>query len=191
MAHSLHPRRVRRRLLALGLLALAACDKSYQNPFDASARTQAPATAADLAFTSNSHLLTAGSPRDLFAIEESGAGTARLTTCSGGCDILEGSFAPDRRRVALRQVTNDTNGDRRLTSADGVSLVVNDLARGVQGNLAGPEVGVTGIDWSPTDDVLVYSATGETATGGLDDLFRIDPNGQNVRNMTSSATIVE
>ena len=33
---------------------------------------------------------------------------------------------------ALRQIPADANGDRRLTSADGIGLVVTDLERGVQ-----------------------------------------------------------
>jgi Tol biopolymer transport system component len=187
-----HPSRlVARAALFLLLCAVPACDKNYENPFQSGTRTQPPTEAADLVFTSNSHLLAAGAPRDLFAVEDSGASPARLTACAGTCDVLEGAVGPDRRRVALRQVSADTNGDRRLTAADGVGLVVTDLDQGVQGSLAPAEARVSGFDWGPGGELLVFSAFGDQATGGLDDLFRIDPNGQNVRNLTSSAAIAE
>jgi Tol biopolymer transport system component len=173
------------------LTALPACDKTYDNPFQGGTRTQAPPATADLVFTSNSHLQTAGAPRDLFSVEDTGAGPLRLTSCSGTCDVLEGAIAPDRRRVALRQITSDANGDRRLTVADGIALVVTDLERGVQGSLAAPATNVSGVDWGPAGDLVVFSAFGDLATGGVDDLFRVDPNGQNLRNLTSSAAVIE
>jgi Tol biopolymer transport system component len=173
------------------LVALLACDKNYENPFQTGTRTQTPSDAADLVFTSNSHLLAAGSPRDLFAMEDSGAGPARLTACSGSCDVLEGALGPDRRRVALRQISADTNGDHRLTAADGVSLVVTDLDQGVQGLLVAATARVSGFDWGQGGELLVYSAFGDQSVGGVDDLFRIDPNGQNARNLTSTAGIAE
>lgn len=186
-----HRRPVARAALLLVLCAVAACDKNYENPFQPGTRTQAPTDAADLVFTSNSHLLTSGSPRDLFAVEDSGAGPARLTACAGSCDVLEGALGPDRRRVALRQIATDTNGDRRLTAADGVALVVTDLEQGVQGVLATAEARVSGFDWGQAGELLVFSASGDATAAGLDDLFRIDPNGQNARNLTTTAAVAE
>ena len=186
-----HRRPVAQAALVLMLASFPACDKNYENPFQPGSRTQAPAAAADLVFTSNSHHLATGAPRDLFAVEDSGAGPARLTACAGSCDVLEGAVGPDRRRVALRQVSSDTNGDRRLTAADGAALVVTDLERGVQGGLVPAEARVSGFDWGPAGDLLVFSALGDPAAGGPDDLFRIDPNGQNVRNLSSTTAIVE
>jgi Tol biopolymer transport system component len=186
-----HPRPAARATLLLVLVAGTACDKNYENPFQSGSRTQAPSAAADIVFTSNSHLLAAGAPRDLFAVEDTGAGPARLTACSGTCDVLEGALGPDRRRVAMRHVSADTNGDRRLTAADGVALVVTDLEQGVQGGLAPAEARVSGFDWGQAGELLVFSAFGDQAIGGVDDLFRIDPNGQNLRNLTSTTGIAE
>jgi Tol biopolymer transport system component len=184
------PRPVARAALLLLLFFVPACDKSYENPFQPGNRTQPPSAAADLLFTSNSHLQATGSPRDLFAVEDSGAGPARLTACSGTCDVLEGAMGPDRRRVALRQISTDTNGDRRLTATDGVALVVTDLDQGVQGVLVTAEGRVSGFDWGQAGELLVFSGVAD-ASGGLDDIFRIDPNGQNARNLTSSPAIAE
>jgi Tol biopolymer transport system component len=47
---------------------------------------------------------------------------------------------------------------------------------------------VAAVDWAPTGDVLVFSAAGE---GGIEDLFRADPNGANNRNLTSSSAVRE
>jgi Tol biopolymer transport system component len=63
-----------------------------------------------------------------------------------------------------------------------------DLARSVEGGLLQSNAKVSGIDWSPSGDVLVYAAAGE---GGIEDLYRADPNGQNTRNLTSTNTVRE
>jgi Tol biopolymer transport system component len=58
----------------------------------------------------------------------------------------------------------------------------------VEGGILPSTAKVSGIDWSPTGDVLVYSASGE---GAMEDLYRADPNGQNTRNLTSTAAVRE
>jgi len=101
---------------------------------------------------------------------------------------VEAAAAADRKRVALRRVS-DTDGDGRLTAADGEGLFMVDLSRGVEGTIVPPATRVSGIDWSPAADILVYSAT--PSGSGPEDLFRVDANGQNNRALTNTLIIRE
>lgn len=178
-------RRLRSALVAAALFG--GCNTTYDNPFANSSPTLAPRADAVLIYTSNGYATRGGSPREIFAAGEGGAGVTRLTFCNNDtrrCDAVEAAPAPDRARVAIRRVENDTDRDGRLTPADGEALLIVDLSRGVEGGLLQSNARVSGIDWSPTGDVLVYSAAGE---GGSDDLYRADPNGQNTRNLTCLA----
>lgn len=183
--------RLRALLMVLAAAGLGSCGGDPGNPFAESNQTVAPRDAADIVFTTNSYTGSAGSPRELFAVEDGGGGLARLTFCNSDprrCDTVEAAPAPDRQRMAVRRVLNDTNNDGRLTAADGESLLVVDLSRGVEGVLLQQAARVSAIDWSPGGEVLIYSAEGE---GGVEDFFRVDPNGQNNRNLTSSSTVRE
>jgi dipeptidyl aminopeptidase/acylaminoacyl peptidase len=167
------------------------CNTTYDNPFANSSPTIAPRPDAVLVYTSNGYATRAGFPREIFAAGDAGAGVTRLTFCNNDtrrCDAVEAAPAPDRTRVAIRRVETDTDRDGRLTPNDGEALLIVDLSRGVEGGLLQSSAKVSGIDWSPTGDVLVYSASGE---GGVEDLYRADPNGQNTRNLTSSAGVRE
>ncbi|PYQ19070.1 MAG: hypothetical protein DMF81_23000, partial [Acidobacteria bacterium] len=140
---------------------------------------------ATLIYTSDGYSMKAGAGREVFSVNDSGSGLTRLTFCNNDtrqCDTEEAAPAPDRIRVALRRVDADTDKDGRLTPADGESLIIVDLSRGVEGGLLQGNAKVSGIDWSPTGDVLVYSAAGEA---GFEDLYRADPNGQNTRDLTN------
>jgi Tol biopolymer transport system component len=90
--------------------------------------------------------------------------------------------------MAIRRVANDTDNDGRLTDADAQSLVFADLARSVEAELIPSNARVNGVDWSPLNDFIIYSANGE---GGLADIWIMDPNGQNNRNRTLSPGIAE
>ncbi len=181
----------RRGLAVLPFAALmAACNTVYENPFDLSGRPAPLPAAADIIFVSNSHQLASGAPREIFSIEEDGASPTRLTSCNadaGLCDNLEAAPSPDRQRLMMRRVV-DGSGDDRLTPADGESLFYADLSRRVEASILEGSTRVSGIDWSPAGDVVVFSAAGE---GGFDDLFVMDPNGQNRRNLTLSAQVHE
>jgi hypothetical protein len=180
-----------RALLTVLAAALGACSSEPGNPFADIIQTFPPPPAAAIVFTSNEHAPTPLAPRELFAVESAGAGLTRLTFCNSDprrCDTTEASPAPDRQRMALLRVTTDADGDGRLTIADGQALLISDLARSVEGPLFPQTSHVNGVDWSGGGDVLVYSADGE---GGIDDLYRVDPNGQNNRNLTSSADVRE
>jgi dipeptidyl aminopeptidase/acylaminoacyl peptidase len=171
--------------------ALGACNKQYDNPFERSDTGVPPPVTSDIVFSSNSYTTRAGSPRDLFSAEDGGAGLTRLTFCNGDqlrCDNAEAAPSPERQRMAIRRISSDANGDGRLTPDDGESLVFVDLARGVEAELIPPNARVNGVDWSPLGDFIIYSANGE---GGREDLWIMDPNGQNNRNRTSTPTVAE
>jgi Tol biopolymer transport system component len=181
--------RLRSALVAAALFG--GCNTTYDNPFADSSPTIAPRPDAVLVYTSNGYATRAGFPREIFAAGDGGAGVTRLTFCNNDtrrCDAVEAAPAPDRTRVAIRRVETDTDRDGRLTPNDGEALLIVDLSRGVEGGLLQSNAKVSGIDWSPTGDVLVYSAAGE---GGVEDLYRADPNGQNTRNLTSTAGVRE
>lgn len=176
------PSRLRSAVVAAALLA--GCNTQYDNPFANSSPTLAPRADASIIYTSNGYATKPGSPNELFAVSDNGSGLTRLTFCNNDtrrCDTVEAAPAPDRTRMAVRRVENDTDKDGRLTPADGESLLIVDLSRGVEGRLLQGNARVSGIDWAATGDVLVYSAAGE---GGLEDLYRADPNGQNTRDIT-------
>src|SRR5881409_2741265 len=182
-------RRLRCALVAAALLG--GCNTQYNNPFVNSNPTAAPRSDATLIYTSDGYSMKPGAGREVFSVNDSGSGLTRLTFCNNDtrqCDTEEAAPAPDRIRVALRRVDADTDKDGRLTPADGESLIIVDLSRGVEGGLLQGNAKVSGIDWSPTGDVLVYSAAGE---GGIEDLYRADPNGQNTRNLTSTPAVRE
>ncbi len=174
---------------ALVPLALAACNGDYPNPFEGQIRTGKPTADAGLVFTGNGWSETAGSGREAFSLSAGGASLTRLTFCNEtalACDTAEVVLAPDRRRAILRVLDTDTNGDGVLRADDGYALVFADLDRQAQANLVEASQKVTGMDWSPVQDLVVYSAQG---IGG-EDLFRTDPirptadNQQDTRNLS-------
>jgi Tol biopolymer transport system component len=180
-----------RRGIPLVLLAMIlGCAGEYDNPFSGLNLSQAPPAESEIGFVSAASG-NAADRRDLFAADESGTPITRLTTCSREsrpCDLLEASWSPDRSRAMVRRRTDDTNGDSRLTSADGESLVFVDLARGTEAVLIEDERRVSGVDWSPIGNAVVYSALG---TGDREDIYVMDPNGQNNDPLTSTPDVHE
>jgi hypothetical protein len=180
-----------RAVLVVLAATLGACSGESPNPFADIIQTFAPASSASIVFTSNGYAQVPRAPRELFSIETSGAGLTRLTFCNvepRRCDTAEASSAPDRQRMAVLRVLEDSDGNGLLDEADGQALLVTDLSRAVEGPLFPQSDRVSGVDWSAGGDVLVYSLVGE---GGVDDLFRVDPNGENNRNLTSTADVRE
>jgi Tol biopolymer transport system component len=171
--------------------ALLGCNTEYENPFARSDTGVPPPVTSDIVFTSNSYTTRTGSPRDLFAAEDGGSGITRLTFCNNEqsrCDNAEAAPAPERQRMMIRRVSSDTNNDGRLSPEDGEALVFVDLSRGTEAELIPSIARVSGVDWSPLGDFVIYSANGE---GGREDLWIMDPNGQNNRNRTLTSTIAE
>lgn len=173
---------------ALMLVALLpACNntRDNSNPFAGATQSTPPPKSAALIFASSVYSLTAGAGRELFAVNADGSNLTRLTFCnnSSACDYAEAAPAPDRVRVGARRASVDTNGDGRVDEADGAGLVFLDLQRGVEALLVPASRRVTGVDWAPTSATfLIYS--GLPAGGGNEDLFTINFNGQEDRNLT-------
>lgn len=174
------------------LLALAGCSKDYPNPFGDQIQTNKPTADAGLIFTGNGWSDTAGEGREAFSASTTGASLTRLTFCNQAesvCDTAEAMLAPDRRRAILRVLDTDSNGDGVLSAEDGYALVYVDLDRQAQANLVEASQQVTGMDWSPVQDLVVYSAQG----AGGEDLFRTTPirptadNQQDTRNLSCVA----
>ncbi len=174
---------------ALLFALLASCSKDYPNPFADQIATRPPTADASLVFTGNGWSSVAGQGREMFSVSNSGASLTRLTFCNENgrtCDTLEAVLAPDRVRGILRVRNQDTNGDGSISAADGESLVYVDLTRQATAVLVEASQQVTGMDWSPSADLIVYSAQGI----GSEDLFRTDParptadNQQQTRNLT-------
>jgi Tol biopolymer transport system component len=185
------PRVLRRVLPFVPLYAALACNPSAPNPFVTPEKTKTPAATDSIVFMSDLYASAPNGLLEAYALNTGTAGTTRLTFCNTSttiCSNLMGSFAPDRIRIALEQVTQDTNGDGKLTEADGAALVYQDLARGVSAPLAPSSEAVAGLDWSPQDTIIVFGAVGMS---GLGDLFTIGIDGTNNQDLTNTATISE
>lgn len=186
----LRVRGVRATLLPLLGACLWGCNREYPNPFVNPNATATPPPGAALLLTSNAYATRAGAPREVYAVNEDGSGLVRLTFCNAegrACENSEVSAGRDRTRVATRRIA-DANGDGSFTPADGVGVVFMDLGRGVEGILLPAATQVSGLDWSPVDDIIVYSAN---SGGGLDDLFRMDSNGRNNSPLTNTPAVSE
>lgn len=177
-------------LLLLGAW-LPACNNNSrddQNPFANAARTLPPSKGAAIMFTSSLWSVNPAAPREIYAVAADGAGVERLTFCNdtSACDYAEVSAAPDRERVGTRRASVDTNGDGAVTEADGTALLFVDLRRGVEALIIPASRRVTGVDWAPSSgDFFIYSAL--PGGGGNEDLFLVDFNGLNDRNLTCPA----
>jgi Tol biopolymer transport system component len=163
-------------------LVLPGCNREYPNPFPEGGTSKVPPPGAAISFTSGAWSTTGGAGRELFSVGADGTNPTRLTFCntaSESCDSETASFAPDDKRVAMT---------RAKSTASGISLVYADLTRGVEADLAPAATIVNGIDWAVSDDVIAYSGIG---VGGLEDLFRADPNGANSSNLTQTTGVRE
>lgn len=176
---------------ALAATLAVGCARTYDNPFAGSNPIIEPSASAAIVFTGNAHNARPATGREVFAVEESGANPTRLTFCTENgavCSTLEAAFDGERKRAVVRRVLADTNSDGRLTTADGEGVFLVDFDRSVEGVLLPAGARVTSIDWSAISDVVVYSGLG---LGSQEDIFRMDPNGQNNRNITNTPTIRE
>jgi hypothetical protein len=150
--------------LALAAL-LPACSKSATDPFATITRTVALPADADVAFTANNWSTDSTAGREVFAARLDGSGVTQITFCNDvqACDMIEAAFSPDGGRVAAR---------RRLAGDEAASLQYFDLARSASAELVPPSGALSGIDWAPINNILVYSGTGTVARS--QDLYRTD-----------------
>jgi hypothetical protein len=173
-------------LLCALILAAGACGRDNPNPFLNQNITVPPRDADTLIFTSNNYGATPGLPREVFAVGAPGD-PLQLTHCNNEtrlCDAVEAVPSPDRKRIVERRIHADANGDGKIDETDGVSLELIDLTRGVEGELVSATRSVSGVDWSPTDDLLVYTAA---TTPGDEGLFTILPNGTSNQSIIAAA----
>jgi Tol biopolymer transport system component len=171
-----------KRLALVFLLALlGGCSKDYPNPFAQGNKTVAPPASAAIVFTSGLWSAQANAPRELFALGATGGTPTQLTFCNVtvACDVIEPAPSPDRNRTVLR---------RQSAGDAGPGIVFVDLLRATEAVIVKADQQVSGADWSPQDGVIVFSASG---TGGLEDLWRVDPNGLNPGNLTSTPNVRE
>jgi Tol biopolymer transport system component len=169
--------------LALLVLGAGACNRDYPNPFSLATSSQPPPASAAIIFTSGQWSTTAGAGREIYSMNLDGSGVLRLTNCNNGeepCDTAEATPAPDRTRVYVRR----SLGNPPTLPA----LVYLDLGRSVGTEVIPTSSASSSVDWSPQDGVIVYTARGEA---GADDIFAMDVNGMNNRNLTQSGTVRE
>ncbi len=169
--------------LALVALTVGGCNRDYPNPFADDTHSTPPPASAALLITSGQWSSTAGAGREIFALNIDGSGLVRLTNCNSGatpCDTIETASSPDRNRLYVRRAI----GNPPLLPG----LTFLDLSRSVGTEIIPPAIGPTGVDWSPQDGIIAYSGQG---AAGTDDIFVMDPNGANNRNLTNSATVRE
>lgn len=189
--------------LLLALL-LPSCGGDPENPLASVSVVASLRPTSAIVFVSDAYAARPSGLRDVFAIDEDGSNMTRITSCNTAdrsCDSPEVAPAPDRKRLAIRRITTDTDGNGRPAPGDAESVMIADTERRVEGALTLQTVSgaqrvttdrLSGIDWSPVADILVYSALGE---GGVDDLFRSiprpDTDGTQTRNLTISTGLRE
>jgi hypothetical protein len=182
------PLRLAPALLLAALLPACNNSRDNTNPFASASVTVPPPDGAALIFMSSVYSLNVGAGREIYSASADGSNVTRLTFCNtvSACDYAEAAPAPDRIRVGARRASIDTNGDGQVNEADGTALIFLDLKRGVEALLAPASRIVTGVDWaSSTGTFFIYS--GLPAGGGNQDLFTMDYNGQNDRNLSCPA----
>ena len=139
-----------------------------------SSGTAVPAAADTVLVASDAWSPRPGTVFELFSIG-GGSQPSRLTYCTG-CQTLSGAPSLDRNRIAVRRVTTDTNGDGKLDESDRVTLLLIDLARGVEGPFLPEGWSTNGADWSADGTFLVHTSSPDGRTDGL---YTIDSNAQN------------
>lgn len=176
------------RVLAGGILVLlplaTACNPDYPNPFGSGA-IKAPPTGAALVYTTSAWATRPGGGREIYSIEADGKNPTRLSFCNEGevaCDTAEASLSPDGLRAIERRAKAGVNGNALLSA---------DLTRHIEAELVPAANDVAGIDWAASVEtpVIIYSSI--ALAGGLEDIWRADPNGANSANLTQTPTVRE
>jgi hypothetical protein len=182
---------MRRGPVFLLLLLLPACGNDNNGSSGIQIRSLPPPPNAAIVFTSGAWAGSPGAPRELYSMGADGSEVTRLTFCNTPdqlCDTIEAASAPDRNRMIVRRIPTDSNADGRLTDDDGVGAYFVGLDRGTEAEIEGQTRAVSGVDWSRTGDLILYSMLGPSDP---DDIFRADPNGGNLTNLTQTAATRE
>ena len=169
---------------------LPSCKGDSPNPFADLTPTVAPRPDAEILFTANIHGTRSGAPRELFAVAGDGSGLTRLTHRNDGArphDVVEAAPAPDRIKVAVREVT-DSSGDNRIGPGDDESIVLLDLARSVEAELVAASRRPSSVDWSSDGSLLIYSGLG---AGSIEDMLIVDPTGKDEQALTTTPLVRE
>jgi hypothetical protein len=175
---------LRRALVATSLVVLASCGDDNGNPFNALIASRPPSADAALVFVSGSWAQATGQPRELLALDASGAKLERLTTCtqaSTPCDFVQVAPSPSRDRVMAIRTTPGAE-------AGANTAYFMDLSRSVE-SIIFPRRRVDTVDWSPDGTFILFSAV--VPQTNEEDLFYSDPNGQNEQNLSQSLTVRE
>jgi Tol biopolymer transport system component len=180
--------------LGLALAALASgCHTDATNPFLPAAQTTAIPATAHLIFTSSAWTARSGAPREVFAMRADGSELTRLTSCNAEgqspCDNVSVAASADRSKVGIVRIGSDTNGDAALAPPDDAALVVIELRRGLVAPIVSVQGRVMDVDWSPTEDLLVFSGRGSVPTDL--DLFSIQPSGKEPFTVTPDTTAAD
>lgn len=169
------------RVLALALsLAVAGCQAPSGSSLAPPSQTAPVPADAQLLLCSGGWSARAGAPREVFAVRADGGGLTRLTFCNGeaqACDNVAVTAAADRARLAVVRITADSNKDGRLAPPDDAGLVVIDLARKLEAPAVPAGERVRSVDWSATEDLLVYGGS-NAVTAADEDLFRSGLSGK-------------
>jgi Tol biopolymer transport system component len=87
--------------------------------------------------------------------------------------------------VAVVRITADSNKDGRIAPPDDASLVVIDLLRKLEAPAVPALEQARSVDWSPTEDLLVYGGR-NSATAGDEDLFTSGLSGKDRTTLVST-----
>jgi hypothetical protein len=185
----------------LGLLLVAltcwGCGGSTGNPFASFTRSELPSPGTDLIFVSNLH--DPASPlREVFALDLDAGEPQQLTFCNRPgtvCDAVIADLAPDRTRLAVARTDGDRDGDGDLDADDGVTLYVVDLERSIDSEFVEATARASGVEWSPTANLLIYTARtplgpGAPGIGGAD-LYRVSGSRTELFNLTQTPELLE
>lgn len=169
------------RVPALALsLALAGCNARSGSTLAPPSQTAPVPADAQLLLCSGGWSARAGAPREVFAVRADGGGLTRLTFCNGeeqACDNVAVAAAASRARLAVVRIAADSNQDGRFAPPDDAGLVVIDLARKLEAPAVPAAEKVRSVDWSPTEDLLVYGGA-STVSPADEDLFRSGLSGK-------------
>jgi hypothetical protein len=175
----------------VGVACGSTTSSTTTTPTGTPSKDQLPGASDTLIFTSDIYAATPTGLREVFSLNSnSPSSPTRLTfnNETAATNNLEASEAPGRTSLIVRRVTSDSNGDGALTEADNAGLVFVNLAASTETQYVPSTSAVSGVDFSPANTDIVYSAAGP---GGDADLYDMTPDGQNQVDITNSPLIQE